>query len=97
MIPVCWSFQGDIPGFCGAFLPNVRLAETTCPLRCESHLLPQNPGMSHEKLALQAALCFDRAICEAINQDTTKAMTPRMSAVMNVVVSKPLVNIEYNM
>ena len=40
IIPVCWSFQGEIPGCCGAFLPNVRLAETTCPLRYESHLLP---------------------------------------------------------
>jgi hypothetical protein len=52
---------------------------------------------SDEGLALQAALCFDRAISEAINQVTKKTMTPMMSATMNVFVSKPWLNIEKNM
>ncbi|HEY7127507.1 MAG TPA: hypothetical protein VH540_26505 [Ktedonobacterales bacterium] len=48
-----------------------------------------NPETYHEGLTIQAALCFDRAISEAINKVTTKVIIPMTSATMNVFVSKP--------
>jgi hypothetical protein len=59
-----------------------------------SATVAHSPGINVEGLALQAALCFERATSEAINKVTTKVTTPMMSATMNVFVSKPWLNIE---